>query len=106
MVAGAGAIGIFRKLLLDKYDLYCQLAAKRQELMDIGDEAAEAIVSAQLKSLRYDYLLTDEMWVPSWLPAFAVLSLVICVICVVCVAVMQKKHVTSELADDFSDRKE
>ena len=106
MVAGAGAIGIFRKLLLDKYDLYCELAAKRQELMDIGDEAAEAIVSAQLKSLRYDYLLTDEMWVPSWLPAFAVLSLVICVICVVCVAVMQKKHVTSELADDFSDRKE
>lgn len=105
MIAGAGVIGIFRRILMDKYDTYCELITKRDSLMSTDSAAADAI-SEQLKALRYTYLLGDEMWVLSWSQAFAVVSLVVCVLCIVCVAVMQKKHVTSELADGLSERKE
>ncbi len=105
MIAGAGVIGIFRRILMDKYDTYCELITKRDSLMST-DSAAADVISEQLRSLRYTYLLGDEMWVPSWFQAFAVISLVICVLCIVCVAFIQKKHIKSELSDDFSDRKE
>lgn len=102
MIAGAGVIGIFRKILVDKYDAYCELVTKRDSLMSAGSEATDA-VSEQLRSLRYTYLLGDEMWVPSWFQAFAIISLVICILCVMCVAVMQKKHVTSVTYDEQND---
>lgn len=104
IAVSAGFIALFRKLLIGKYHEYCDLIEKRDSFIQLGKD--DESVSAALRSLQNKYLLIEEMWVPSWVLPFAVLSIAICVISVVCALMLKKKQLISDITNDFSNREE
>lgn len=100
IAASAVCIAMFRKFLIGKYHEYCALNEKIQ----LGSN--DYSIMNEMRLLKNKYLLNEEMWVPSWLLPFAILSLVICVISVVCVLMLKNKQIISDITNDISNREE
>lgn len=100
IAASAGCIALFRKFLIGRYNEYCALNEKMQLSNNVDS------IMDEMRRLKNKYLLAEEMWVPSWVLPFAILSLAICIISVVCVLMIKNKQIISDMTNDFSNREE
>lgn len=100
IAASAGCIALFRKFLIGRYNEYCALNEKMQLSNNVDS------IMDEMRRLKNKYLLAEEMWVPSWVLPFAILSLAICIISVVCVLMLKNKQIISDMTNDFSNREE
>lgn len=90
-------------ILKNKYSSYCDLIDKRNQLYNaFGKEEEINKVKDALRNLKNEYLLGEEMWVPSWYQIFILLSCLIVVFSIVAVYIIQKKQFKNNLINELS----
>ncbi len=101
-ISGVG-IFFYRMILKNKYSSYCDLIDKRNQLYNaFGKEEEINKVKDALRNLKNEYLLGEEMWVPSWYQIFILLSCLIVVFSIVAVYIIQKKQFKNNLINELS----
>lgn len=102
-ILSAGLICSFRKLLVIKYQEYCELINRRDSI-SYGKENELKEIKLKLRELRNDYMLLDEMWIPDWIVPFLILVITICIVSVLTVVALQRKSITNNLTEAVSSK--
>lgn len=93
----------FSSIMNDKYMEYLSLVKRRDQLFNLpGREDELEAVRNSMRSLRNQYLLQEEMWVPDWAPPFLVLFFAVTLFGLAAVLIIQKKQKDAGLKDGLS----